>query len=100
MPLVLPSSRLRWSLSILLIFVILAAVAVYVAAVNVTMLDGETIKVIQGDIKNTAKKYTELREISLARQSPAWLEEQSRTSGMVEVDRMRFVSQDQSVALR
>lgn len=93
-----PDSRFWLSLS--LVSVSLIAIVVYVVVVNSILLNGEAIKRQTGSLREVERDYLRAKSALARRESPAWLEEQSKNIGMIEALDVRFVSRDEkAVAL-
>ena len=76
----------------------LSAIVVYVIAVNVIFLNGQAMRRSE-DLRNALLRDTANLEQSIfLAQSPAWLERESRSNGMIAVGTLRYVSHDQSLA--
>ena len=93
------SPQSRTKVALLFACVSFASAAIYVGAVNSILLDGEVIKRQSGYLKTIERDYLKLRGAVISRESPAWLEERSRSIGMVEAGSIRFIDAEQSVAL-
>lgn len=79
--------------------VCIVAITSYIASVNGIWFSGQAMKKSSLELKTIEKDYVNLQEILAREQSPAWLEERSKTGGMVEAGALRFIVKDQSVAL-
>lgn len=88
----------RWT-AIAAILVALAAVIAYVAAVNVILFAGEAMKQDQKALGVLQQEHAALSSVLVARESPAWLETHARANGMVEAVGIRFLDQNNAVAL-
>ncbi|MBI2055646.1 MAG: hypothetical protein HYT42_02010 [Candidatus Sungbacteria bacterium] len=90
---------MRAWLSLGLVSVSLASIVVYIVGVNSILLNGEAIKRQTVSLKEIERDYLRAKSALAERESPAWLEEQSKIIGMVEAEDVRFVSNDRAVAL-
>ena len=77
----------------------LAAVVTYVAAVNMMLRDGETIRRDRERILSLERERASLLERVAERSSPLWLERRSQEAGMVHISGLRYLSSDPSFAL-
>lgn len=91
--------RMRRRIAVVLLAVVTAAVGAYVIAVNAILLHGEAMKREEKSVAALEQEYAALHTKLLGRQSPAWLEAQARTQGMVSVQGLRYLTHYQSVAL-
>ena len=93
------SRDLRVWFSLGLISVSLASIVVYIIGVNSILLNGEAIKRQTASLKEIERNYLKAKSALAERESPAWLEEQSKMIGMIEAEDVRFVSNDRTGAL-
>lgn len=77
----------------------ISAAILYVAAVNVILLGGESLRSGEARLKALEAEQARLLEIVSERQSPPWLEARSRAAGMVAVDAVRHLTASRSLAL-
>ena len=77
----------------------LAAVVTYVAAVNMMLRDGETIRRDRERILSLERERASLLERVAERSSPSWLERRSQEAGIVHISGLRYLSSDPSFAL-
>lgn len=82
-----------------LIGVGIAAMSLYIAAVNTLLLDGETLRHGQGILVSLERDVANLEELIAERRSPSWVQESSRRFGMVSVTSVRYLRTDQPVAV-
>ncbi|MEK9148362.1 MAG: hypothetical protein AAB650_02895 [Patescibacteria group bacterium] len=88
----------RWT-AIIIAAVGLAAIVVYISAVNAILLGGEALKKDQIILERLEYDLAGLRQIAAERESPAWIQAHSTLNGMVAVSTIRYIRSDQSVAL-
>lgn len=77
----------------------LAAIMIYVAAVNAMLLDGEAIRHDRERILALERDRASLLKLVAEHSSPSWLERRSQEAGMVHVSGLRYLSTDSSFAL-
>lgn len=92
------NERVRVWVSCALFGICILAAGTYVFAVNTILLHGEAMKQNQQELQALERRFASLEESSVARQSPAWLEDQSQKSGMVSVGYIRHISETSVVA--
>lgn len=79
--------------------IIFTAAVLYIVSVNGMLLSGEAIRKGGDTLKQLEREYALLEGSAIQHESPAWLEGESRKSGMVDVGVLRYVSPAESVAL-
>lgn len=94
-----PSRARRLGLAITTIAISFAAIVVYIGAVNMMLLGGEALRQNKARLGNLEQEHAILESLASQRQSPAWLVAHSRANGMVEVDAVRYLVTDESLAL-
>lgn len=93
------NSKVALRLAVFFAAVAIAAVIVYIGAVNAMLVGGENALALARELKSLEKRYAKLQDTAVKQESPQWLEQISRSGGMVETRDIRFITQDQSVAL-
>lgn len=91
--------RARWRLALLAAATGLAAIIVYVAAVNVLLLSGEAIKKETAAVATLERQLSALRNLSVERQSPSRLQASAIAHGMVKVVEVRYLITEKFIAL-
>lgn len=91
------SAKRHW-LGFFLCGIIFAAAVLYIASVNAMLLGGEAIRKESGVLKELKREQALLNDSAIRRESPAWLEDESRKGGMVDVGALRYVGSGASVA--
>ena len=76
---------------------LIAAVA-YIVAVNVIFLNGQAMHANDEAVKLLVRDTANVGRALAERQSPAWLETQSRSNGMISVSAVRYLTSDESLA--
>jgi hypothetical protein len=89
---------LRPKIALFAICLAVIASATYVTSVNLMLLSGQTIERNRTAIKVIQREITDLERSLTERQSPAWLENTSRTNGMVAVSAVRYLTREESLA--
>lgn len=92
------SAKRRW-LGFFFGGIIFSAAVFYIVSVNAMLLGGEAIRKDSGILKQIRREHALLKGSAIRRESPAWLEGESRKNGMVDAGSLRYVSPGASVAL-
>lgn len=93
------SPTLRKGLSAASIGIGLAAIAVYIAAVNAMLLDGEAMNRESQTLAKLEQDNAALQTLLIERQSPAQLQAYAFQNGMVAAAGVRYINSSQPVAL-
>lgn len=92
------SPALRKYLSAFSIGIAFAAIAIYIAAVNAMLLDGQAINREAKVLARLEQDYAALQSLLVQRQSPAQLQANALENGMVAAAGVRYINSGQPVA--
>ncbi|OHA09026.1 MAG: hypothetical protein A3B37_03575 [Candidatus Sungbacteria bacterium RIFCSPLOWO2_01_FULL_59_16] len=92
------ADRTRFWIAIALVAATLASLAAYVVAVNAILLAGETIRREETALRILDQENALLASRAAERQSPLWLERQSRLQGLTEAGSIRYLRPGEALA--
>lgn len=88
----------RFWVSILFLAIGVAAVVSYVVAVNAMLFSGAAVEGHRQALRTLVEERSRLQGLAARQHAPLWLEEASRTQGMVAADGVRYLRGNDSLA--